>query len=93
MRARRAFSCSVHSAAFRLASMLISSRRRADQPQELRLQVLFFDTQPREINPLLDQPPRDLLWMRNRVYVGEVERASRPIRRVHIPAAAIDREA
>jgi hypothetical protein len=34
--------------------MRISSRRRADQPQELRLQVLFFDTQPREVNPLLD---------------------------------------
>src|SRR5262245_18315873 len=93
MRARRAFSCSVHSAAFRLASMLISSRRRADEPQELCLQILFLDTQTCEVDSRRDQSPGHLLGMAGSLCAGEAERASRPILRVHIPAAAINRKA
>src|SRR5262245_37267852 len=78
MRARRAFSCSAHSTAFNSASMVLSSRRRADQPQELRLQVLFFHAQPREIGSRRDQPPCDLLRMTYGLRAGKVERTSRP---------------
>src|SRR5215475_10668473 len=76
IRARRAFSCSAHNAALKLASMRLSSRRRADQPQELRLQIFFLDTQLREIDALLDQPPCDILWMRDRISACEAESAS-----------------
>src|SRR5258707_9569611 len=82
MRARRAFSVSAHSAAPSSASMLVSFRRRADQPQELRLQVFLLDTQAGEIDPLLNQPPRHLLRVRNRVGVGKTERPSHPARLV-----------
>jgi hypothetical protein len=48
-----------------------SSWRRTDQPQELRLQVFLLDTQAGEIDALLNQPPRHLFRVRNRVCIGK----------------------
>jgi hypothetical protein len=50
---------------------LASSRYRAHQPQELRLKVFLLDTQAGEIDPLLNQLPRHLFRVRNRVCIGK----------------------
>src|SRR5262249_29681766 len=93
MRARRALSCSDHSTAFNSASMIVSSRPRADQPQELRLQILFFHAQPREIGSCRDQPPCDLLRMTYGLSAGKVKPASRPTLPIRFLNAGIDHEA
>src|SRR5262249_1754363 len=89
MRARRAFSVSVHSAAPISANMPDSFWRPTDQPQELRLQILLLDTQAGEIDPLLNQLPRHLLRVRDRVCIGK---AQRPITSTRVvPSATVDR--